>query len=671
MTRALLATAAALLILATPAQAADGRFTQFLCTDPDTLTSFGSAGLDGLTNIGTAPSWHAGNAASCTDARPLSLRPPAGTVPNGAWAALHYELNEPGLTLASGKLARVFRATGANNATVITGQHAASDRSNPLASPSNTLDSAHWSELVEGARRGDPTRPFADQIPLTIRDDQFTITARCGTTICTHTADQWRYDLYGAELQIADSNAPLVLDATGGLIDGDATSGDLTITASDIGAGLYRVVIVNDAGKEIHTQPAAPSSDTCRDAVPGSGDRYEFTSQVPCPDEATIDVHWNTTALAEGEHHYRVTLEDAAGNATTVADRTATIDNHPAPKPLPAAAPAILGSPKPTATLKASPGGWLNVEEYRYEWERCNATASACVRLPWGTNQTYTLTDDDLGHRLRVIVTARNYAGETALAASPATRVVANEEPAAAPSSPRPPAPVYISTTPPPAAPALAATLLPSGPNGRGATKNARLQLTTPRSLRTRFTATNRVTGRLLNDQGRPITDALLDVTATHRRLGARPTNLAPVRTGNDGAFTYVIPRGPSRAIELSYRADLNNRAPATRAKLRLTVLATVSLRVGRASIHRTTWLIGRLKHLPQRGVMLQVQALDGRRWRTFDTVKTKAGGRYRYGYRFKPTAAGRTFGMRVLVDSPAYPFAANASRAVNVRVGR
>lgn len=75
-----------------------------------------------------------------------------------------------------------------------------------------------------------------------------------------------------------------------------------------------------------------------------------------------------------------------------------------------------------------------------------------------------------------------------------------------------------------------------------------------------------------------------------------------------------------------------------------------------------------RLMHLP-RGGQIQVQALDGRRWRTFDTTTTRRGGRFRFGYRFKPPAAGRTFRLRVLVDSPVYPFARGASRAARIGV--
>jgi len=56
---------------------------------------------------------------------------------------------------------------------------------------------------------------------------------------------------------------------------------------------------------------------------------------------------------------------------------------------------------------------------------------------------------------------------------------------------------------------------------------------------------------------------------------------------------------------------------------------------------------------------------------RTFDTTRTRRGGRYRFGYRFKAAAAGRRFALRVLVSTPTYPFAQGASPARRIRVPR
>jgi hypothetical protein len=81
--------------------------------------------------------------------------------------------------------------------------------------------------------------------------------------------------------------------------------------------------------------------------------------------------------------------------------------------------------------------------------------------------------------------------------------------------------------------------------------------------------------------------------------------------------------------------------------------------------------LTGRLGLLGREGVQVQIQARDGRVWSKFGSVpvKTTRGGRFRWTYRFKPGAAGRTFAFRARVDSPIYPFAAGTSKPVFVDV--
>ena len=81
--------------------------------------------------------------------------------------------------------------------------------------------------------------------------------------------------------------------------------------------------------------------------------------------------------------------------------------------------------------------------------------------------------------------------------------------------------------------------------------------------------------------------------------------------------------------------------------------------------------LTGRLLDLPMPDVQIQMQAKDGASSRTLDLTTTRRGGTFRYAYRFKRAATGRALLMRVLVDSPVYPFAQAASRPALVRVPR
>ena len=110
---------------------------------------------------------------------------------------------------------------------------------------------------------------------------------------------------------------------------------------------------------------------------------------------------------------------------------------------------------------------------------------------------------------------------------------------------------------------------------------------------------------------------------------------------------------------------------PVVQAQVRLMVPAAVSLKVKAARAGEQTWFTGRLKHLPRAGVQLEVQARDGRRWRTFDTTRTRKDGGFRYGYRFKRPATGLRFAFRVVARSPTYPFARGVSPTRAVRVPR
>jgi hypothetical protein len=159
------------------------------------------------------------------------------------------------------------------------------------------------------------------------------------------------------------------------------------------------------------------------------------------------------------------------------------------------------------------------------------------------------------------------------------------------------------------------------------------------------------------------VAHATVVATVAVARPGAPARRLGTITTDSDGRFTYKIGHGPSRTIWFTYNT--------TKATLRIVVKAQLALHIGRARVTRTTRLTGHLEHLRRAGIKLEVQALDGKRWRTFDTTKTTKNGSFRYGYRFKRTAAGRRFALRVLVDSPTYPFARGASKAVTVRVTR
>jgi hypothetical protein len=80
----------------------------------------------------------------------------------------------------------------------------------------------------------------------------------------------------------------------------------------------------------------------------------------------------------------------------------------------------------------------------------------------------------------------------------------------------------------------------------------------------------------------------------------------------------------------------------------------------------------GRLlgKPIPRVGKLVDLQAFDGGRWRTFATTRTNRKGRYRAAYRFIRTSSPRTFRFRARARKEArYPYALGTSKVVRVRV--
>jgi len=86
--------------------------------------------------------------------------------------------------------------------------------------------------------------------------------------------------------------------------------------------------------------------------------------------------------------------------------------------------PIISGSAEVGNTLTATRGTWSgSPTSFHYEWARCDATGAACLGITGATGKIYTVTTGDIGHTLRVMVTARNADGATS-ASSGATPVV-------------------------------------------------------------------------------------------------------------------------------------------------------------------------------------------------------------------------------------------------------
>jgi hypothetical protein len=74
--------------------------------------------------------------------------------------------------------------------------------------------------------------------------------------------------------------------------------------------------------------------------------------------------------------------------------------------------PSISGSARDGSLLRASHGSWTgSPTSYDYQWLRCDAQAGNCASVAGATSDHYTVQTADVGHRLRVQVTATNASG--------------------------------------------------------------------------------------------------------------------------------------------------------------------------------------------------------------------------------------------------------------------
>jgi hypothetical protein len=87
-------------------------------------------------------------------------------------------------------------------------------------------------------------------------------------------------------------------------------------------------------------------------------------------------------------------------------------------------APGISGTAIVGSTLVATRGTWSgSPTSFHFAWSRCDATGAACLAIGGATAKIYTVTAADVGHTLRVTVTAKNASG-SASATSAATALV-------------------------------------------------------------------------------------------------------------------------------------------------------------------------------------------------------------------------------------------------------
>ena len=366
--------------------------------------------------------------------------------------------------------------------------------------------------------------------------------------------------LWWANLLLSNDATPDASGVSGTLLTPNASgTEELTFDATDPGGpGVYSVTVQVD-GSAVYSGTPNNNGGRCV-AVGTSGGALMFDYSQPCPPSESVDLPINTTALANGQHTLKVSVEDAAGNSAVVYDGT-HLDK------------AALGE-----LARSAP---------RTRHERSQ------------------LADPNPGRPERD-------GGEPHGAAHPWTQA------------------------------------------------QDHTHLRAPRASSDRA---------VVDGQGNPIAGATLDVLAQVSG-SASMVAIGNASTSANGTFTASVPGGPTRTIEIAYRAFSTDASYAAVAKIAEAVEAGVKLAVSphRTGSEGTITLNGQvLGPVPAQGVAVELLVHYRGRWEPFRVPQTDSRGRFEVVYEFQGGIGRFPFRASVLGGQTGFPFAHGESRPVDV----
>jgi hypothetical protein len=219
-------------------------------------------------------------------------------------------------------------------------------------------------------------------------------------------------------------------------------------------------------------------------------------------------------------------------------------------------------------------------------------------------------------------------------------------------------------------------TLLARGQcNGSTCDDHAQLTATMPPATFTRRFARSALslTGRLVDHTGAPITGAEIQLLEQPTYTGAMLKEIASVSTSQNGEWSFKVPKGPSRLLRVAYFSHLKDSVPAAQLDYNERVYAAVSMRAPRkARLGATIVFRGRLAggYIPYPDKDVAIEIYYRGRWRTIEVLSTNRHGQFAYRYIFTLDPASYAF-RAIVLNNPAYPFLAAASRPARVKVHR
>jgi hypothetical protein len=527
------------------------------------------------------------------------------------------------------------------------------------------------------------TNDFTGVIALpSSRGGNLYVSAGCGGTkgaVCNEGGSNGAWSLVRvawADLLLTNSSTPTGSGFAGTLLAAGARGArELTFTAGDPGGpGVYSVTVQID-GKTLYTGTPDTNGGKCA-PVGATAGALMFDYSQPCRTSEALDLPVETVAVPDGPHTLKVTVQDAAQNSAVVYDNTITTQNAPAAS----SPPVILGAGQATVgvALGAQAGGWsapagAGSIGYAYQWEDCDAQGSSCQLISGAQSATYLPAPSDVGHTLRVLLTASDSDGSTSTSSAASSAVL--------------PAPGSLGTTPGPgtgltptpapgitpsgsgAPSAAAAGLGPGAPNGSGASESSVLHLGVSHALSRAYARRAfKLTGRLLTG-GHPISGAALDIVQQIAGSNSQRT-VAHVRTRSDGSFSVQVPAGPSRVVKVAYRAFANDAGYAAQASLKEAVKPSVRLHItpSRTASREAIVLIGEVRGpIPPHGTIIDLLVKYRGRWVPIPASRTDAAGRFAVEYKFQGATGRFPFRVKIPAGQAGFPFTSGYSNTAYV----
>lgn len=181
------------------------------------------------------------------------------------------------------------------------------------------------------------------------------------------------------------------------------------------------------------------------------------------------------------------------------------------------------------------------------------------------------------------------------------------------------------------------------------------------------------IRGTLRGIDGRPLGGRQIVVTSALRRTGAGSEPVAVTTTAPDGTYAADVAPGPSRLVRLAFAGGDGFLPSARGVSLRVPASSSIAARPRSVRGGGRVSFSGRLstsgQPVPRSGKLIDLQAYDRGRWRTFETTRARGSrATWRASYRFGQRPGRYRIRVRIRREST-FPFELGYSRPVVVRV--